>query len=194
MPSGRTSWWRRQSSAMRGIWVSSLFLLIATCIGAWIQSGPSWLTFWNGQATTPTPSSGASATHTPASVISVDTIRDKILLAPDLATAESILHEFWREGHSGFHADHHYDPAGCSAQGYGVAWNVHYDDRFLRDRVLVFSSPQTFTMLPNDNEGGWYAQLCLHSGVHLSADDVGRLQAALLQKRHGGQWSHEIGR
>jgi hypothetical protein len=169
---------------MKVAWIGGVFVLV----GALIQGLPAWIPLWR-QSPNTSPSTSGNASTVSASVISVESMRDKILLAPDPVAAEIILREFWYEGHSGFHTDDHYDPAGCPAQGYGVAWNVHYDNRFFRDRVLVFSTPQDFTMLPN--EGGWYAQVCLHPGVTLSADDVGKLQAAFLQKKHQGRWSYE---
>lgn len=178
---GFSAWWKRQSSAIKAAWITSIFVLG----GAFIQSIPAWIPLWN-QSPTTTPITNINIPNTEVTSISIERIRDTILLAPDLVTAEAILADFWREGNSGFHSDHHYDPAGCPNQGYGLAWNIHYDNRFLRDQVLVFSTPQNFTMLPN--EGGWYTQICFNPGIVLSPEDVGKLQSAFLQKKHQGQW------
>ena len=182
---GFTDWWRRRSSNFKIAFVGGVVAIAA----ALIQGIPAWIPIWNASPTT-TPALLINAPDVSGSEHAIDRIRDTLLLAPDLATAETILNDFWREGHSGFHADHHYDPAGCPNQGYGVTWNVHYTHRFLQNQVLVFSTPQDFLMFPN--EGGWYVQVCLHPDSPLRAEDVGKLQAAFLQKKHDGQWSYEL--
>jgi hypothetical protein len=118
----------------------------------------------------------------------VNALRSQILREETKGARDTLVHRLWIEAESGLHQNNQYDPSGCPHQGYGVAWNVSYNEKPYPSEIIVFSTPKQLV----DIGGGWYVQLCLNEGVSLSADEVGLLQSAILTKDTPGNWRYSV--